>query len=293
VRALVTAAACALTVDRPIAQRLAEQAVELARQLDDDSLLVLSQGLVGAAHYFAGDLETASALARDCVERARPLGDGTLLRETLLLSCLCSQAIDSAATEALYGETIALAQRSGDLLLTADIHNHAGIRALEAGNLTAAREHLERAANASRELGAAPHYANVNLGMLLREEGDRNGARSMLEDALRASRRTGDRSGLAYSSLGLACLAGDLAEWRRSAQLHGAAQAFLDQMGHPWLRYDQIRQASIDMVRAGLGEHEFQRSYAAGRGLNFGQAIDLALPRAESARAAVAVPDGT
>ena len=37
-RALLTAASCALFVDRPIAQHLAEEAVELARQLDDDSL---------------------------------------------------------------------------------------------------------------------------------------------------------------------------------------------------------------------------------------------------------------
>ena len=86
--------------------------------------------------------------------------------------------------------------------------------------------------------------------MLLREEGNRDRARSILEDALRASRRTGDRPGLAYSSLGLACLAGDLTEWRRCAQLHGVAQAFLDQIGQSRLRYEQIRQASIDDARA-------------------------------------------
>jgi hypothetical protein len=115
------------------------------------------------------------------------------------------------------------------------------------------------------------------LGLVLREEGDYEGAVSML-DGLRISRRSGDRFGLAYSILGLACLAADLADWRRSAELHGVAQAFLDQIGQPWLLYyGPLRQVSIDKVSAHLGDQAFQRAYVKGIATSFEEAIDLAL----------------
>jgi len=92
------------------------------------------------------------------------------------------------------------------------------------------------------------------------------------------SRRSGDRFGLAYSTLGLACLGVDLGDWRRAAELHGVAQAFLDQMGQSCLLYyEPLRQVSIDKVSMHLGDEEFQRAYAKGRTSGFEEAIDLAL----------------
>ena len=114
--------------------------------------------------------------------------------------------------------------------------------------------------------------------MLLREEGDLDGARSMFEDALRLSRRSGDHFGLARSSLGLACLAADRADWPRAAELQGVVETFVGEMGQPWLfYYGPLRQSSIDHLRARLGDGEFQRLFLKGRELGFDEAIDLAL----------------
>ena len=71
--------------------------------------------------------------------------------------------------------------------------------------------------------------------MVLREEGNLDAARELVEDGLRISRRAGDRYGLGYSLLCLALIAGDQNDWGRAAELHGAAQSFLDQIGQPWL----------------------------------------------------------
>lgn len=73
----------------------------------------------------------------------------------------------------------------------------------------------------------------VILGWVLRQEGDLDGARSPFEAGLRISRRNRTGSGLANASLGLACLNADQGNWHRPGELHGAAQAVLDQTAHP------------------------------------------------------------
>ena len=117
--------------------------------------------------------------------------------------------------------------------------------------------------------------------MILRAEHDLDGARSKLREALRVSRRIGFKRIMAEAILGLAFLDGDLGDWPRAAMLHGAAQALLDQTGAPWDPLDAPhRQESLDQAGAALGDEQFQRAYARGMALSFGQAIDLALGQA-------------
>jgi hypothetical protein len=118
----------------------------------------------------------------------------------------------------------------------------------------------------------------VNLGWVRRQEGDLDGARSLFEAGLRISRRNGNGSGLAYASLGLACLAADLGHWHRAGELHGAAQALLDRTGRRWQEGEaRYRRDSLDQVRARLGQEDFDRVYAHGTALSLEQALDAAL----------------
>jgi hypothetical protein len=91
------------------------------------------------------------------------------------------------------------------------------------------------------------------------------------------SRHNGDRYGIAYASLGLACLAADAGEWHRAAMLYGVAQAFLDRSGQPWEELEaRYRRDSLDQVRTRLGQEQFRRAYAGGMALSSGDALDLA-----------------
>ena len=102
----------------------------------------------------------------------------------------------------------------------------------------------------------------------------------MFRDALQMSRRNGDRFGLAHSTLGLACLATDAADWRRAAELHGVVDTFLAEMGQPWLFYwKPLRQDSIDTVSTCLGTEEFQRFRLKGHELKVDDAVELAFGR--------------
>ncbi len=192
---------------------------------------------------------------------------------------MCSDLIDPAPSGQLFAEAIACTSRSGNQLMTSRLHNNAGVHALRAGDIPAARAHLEAAAQAIESIGETSYDVSVklNLGWVLRQEADPDGARSMFEASLRTSRRNGDRAATAYASLGLACLAEDLGDWRQAGQLHGVAQALLDRTGKPWEDPEaRYREASLDNVRARLGDEQWGRAYAEGTALSLDEALDLA-----------------
>jgi tetratricopeptide (TPR) repeat protein len=273
--ALVTAAHNAFWIDVATARHLAEQAVELARKLGDDRLLVRSLAALCAAHYFTGEPETGRPFGQESVERARRLGDDVLLGRSLLLYLL---TIDPAPSGHLFAEAIACTERSGDHLINSMLHNNASGAALEARDIPAARAHLEAAVQAAQQIGYEVVAVSATMGLVLRAEGDLDGARSTFEAALRIGRRNGHNWDMAGAILGLACLAGDAGAWDRAAALHGAAQAFLDRTGNPWQGLDaRDRQDSLDQARTHLGDEQLERAYAQGMALSLEKALDLAL----------------
>jgi len=275
--ALVTAAHTACWVDIAAARHLAEQAVQVTRQLGDDRLLSRALAALCTACYFAGEPEAGLPFGQESVERARRLGDDVLLAESLAHYFLI---VDPARSPQLVGEAIACTERSGDHLYNCLLHNNAGLHALLTGNIAAARAHLEPVAQAARQVGWESAELPANVGLLLRAEGDLDGARSMFEASLRFSRRSGDRRGMAYGFLYLACVVGDLGDWNRAAVLHGSVQAFQDRAGIPWDDFDaRYRQDSLAQARARMGDEQLERAYAKGMALSLEKALDLALSR--------------
>jgi tetratricopeptide (TPR) repeat protein len=280
--ALITAADLAAgSVDIAIALRLAEQAVALARQAGADRLLIDALATLSSVSYLAGDPERGLAPGREAVRRARQLGDDVLLGESLTNYLVWDALIDTAQAWQLFAEAIACTSRSGDHLYASYVNNQAAVYALRAGDLPAARAYLHQAARAMEAIGDKGKHVSVNLGWVLRQDSDPGGARSSFEAAIRMSRRNGERSGTAYATLGLACLAADEGDWRRAAVLHGVAQNFLNSTGQPWEDLEAgYRRDSLDRVRAQLGPEQFEQAYAQGMALSFDDALRLACARA-------------
>jgi predicted ATPase/class 3 adenylate cyclase len=275
--ALVVAANVSRVSDIATAQRYGEQAVDLARQLDDDRLLIQALAVLSSACYFAGQHERGLPLGREAVERARPRGDDVLLAEALSGYLMCIDLPDPARAWKLFDEAIACTQRSGDQLFACVLYNNAGVHALRVGDIPAARACLEAAARASQATGENSDSVAINLGWVHRQDGEYDGARSGFEYALRKSRRSGERFGIAYAVLGLACLAGDAGEWSRACVLHGIAQAALDRTGEPWQEPEErYRRESLAQARAHLGEEQSERDYAQGMALSPDEILGLA-----------------
>ena len=170
-------------------------------------------------HYLnAGEPEAGLPCGRESVELARRLGDDVLLARGMISYLL---TVDPARHVQLVGEAIACTERSGDHQTNFLLHNNAGGAALEAGDIRAARAHLEAAAQASQQIEGENTVLTINLGLVLRAEGDPDGARSTDEAALRTSRRNGNSIGMAAACHGWARLAGDAGDVKhRAAVLH-------------------------------------------------------------------------
>ena len=258
--------------------------MEFARQQRDDQLLSDSLFVLGCTYYFAGEPQRGFPLAEESVQYARRLGDDALLGASLMVYLLFADRIGPARRGQLFAEAIACTERSGDRFAACLLHNNAGSHALRAGDIPAARAHLEQAAQARQEIGLTSHFVSVNLAWVLRQEGDLPGAWSRFEEGLQVSRRNGIRSGLAYASLGLACLTADAGDWYRAGQLHGIAQVFLDRIGECWQEPEaRYRHDNLNTVRSALGEEQFERACTQGKALSLDQALDLALGTARSA----------
>ncbi len=260
--------------DQQTSLQFAEQAVALARTLDDEELRIHSLAMLCFAYYFGGEPDRARESAAEAAERARRLGDDVLLGLSLYTFLLASESTSAP----LYAEAIACTERSGDLRINAYLHNEAGLAALEGGDIGTARAHLEAGIRAAKAIGDSHLAMSANLALVHRVEKDLDRARSVLGEVLRAGRRIGSMRVSALAVLGLACLAADLADWRRAAMLHGVAQGMRDQTGLLWEPFDaRYRQQSLDLIRKALGREQLQRGYDEGMALTYDRAIELAL----------------
>jgi predicted ATPase/class 3 adenylate cyclase len=278
-RTLETAAFAAMPVDLAKAIELGEQAVGWARQHGDELLLIGAGTILCGAHFFAGQAEAGLRIGADCVERARRYGDDVILGGSLMMYLMPSDVVEPDASAGLFAEAIACTERSGDVLIAASLHNNAGVRCLRSGDIAGARAHLEKASAAAAAIGENSHHRLVNLGWVLRAEGDTAGARDKFVAGLQLSRRNAERSGLAYATLGLACLAADLGNYQVASELHGAAATFIDRTGgEPWQEPEaSYRRDSIDELLDRLGREQFDRAHAAGKVLSINGAVRLAL----------------
>jgi predicted ATPase len=279
--ALVVAELAGVWTDPAACRQMGEEAVQLARGLGDDRVIIMALAALCQTYFFVGEPDRALALGQEAVERARQLGDDVLLALSLLAYLLVA---DPAAAGPLCAEAIACTERSGDRLFNSGVRGTAGYAALQAGDIPGARAHLDASIAAAEAIGAPHLIASANLGLVLRAEGNPEGASAVFREVLRVSRRRGNTRMMAAAFLGLACVAGDQGGWHRAGVLHGISRSLLDQTGTPWEEFDaRYCRDSIDQARAHLGDAPFGRAYAQGRGLNLDDAVTLALQPARPA----------
>jgi tetratricopeptide (TPR) repeat protein len=219
------------------AQGLLEDSLSIARMVGNDERITMALHSLGEQFYAQG----MPAEARKYIEEALPLAR-RLEHKIPLVAVLAGLAglnrlerkLDAA--EALYRESLPVARDLGDF---SDIV-----------------------------------VGLINLACISIARGSRDPPGEMLLEALEYAERMGSKAlgaSVLHISAGLAASTG---EWRRAAQLRGAATAQCEQIGfHVDPLDEEFLVPLIAKAREALGPETFAASEAAGRSLSYGAAL--------------------
>jgi len=206
--------------------------------------------------WFHGDVEMALAAAEEALTLARELDDPDLIGRSLMqlgVVVLDDSRADAVFEEALLifaglGDAERVAYVHGNLGYRAlQRGDHGAARA----RLDECLAGLRRTGDRSGEFWA---LQNLAFAALLRDEHDV--AAGLLEEALRLARELGERDqNAAYCLLGAAAIAAARADWSTAARLLGAEAAIMDAIAaRSEPVEDRVRADISAAVEAGLGE---------------------------------------
>jgi predicted ATPase/class 3 adenylate cyclase len=281
---------CARRSEHLDAQGYYEEALEIARAINDEA--VVADALAGAAWALLclGHQHDAAPLADEAVEHARTTGDRQLLG--LVLERRASINYDDrTASMADYNEALGHLRAVEDLYSIGIVENNLGDLELLLGDHRSAQAHIEVAIAISHELeDTSVVYCYLNLGTARLLGGDLEGARRAFLDAYRGALRIGDQFVVANAVLGLAlCLSADGGD-SGAAELHGVADALLERL-HSVLEIGELRRRAEDQSRLKerLGTDAFEASYRTGRALPQHEGIS----RAVASAGEITTPEGS
>ena len=226
--------------DAATAQRRADAALTLARDLGHPWSLSFALLLRARVAYFGGDAPTVRPLAEQCLLAAREAGDEWLIAWALHLHALAAHiAGDYPTARGYYEQSLAIRQRIGSL----------------------------------EGIGMCQHL----LGMVAYQEGEYEEARRLNGASFPALRQVGLH--IVHNPLAtLAALAVRLGQPRRAARIAGATQAYGDLINlAPIPLAAEIVRPVPALARELLGGPEFDRAWAEGQAMSLDDAIAEAL----------------
>jgi tetratricopeptide (TPR) repeat protein len=216
----------------------------------------------------------AQAFAEEALSIAREIEDGdTTWMALQALAIACDVQGDRGTALGHYEESLALARKGGSKQrIATTLHNLAELRR-GCGEMDGAAPLYEEALALAREQGDRSANTAVTLRCLAvvsieRGLGDR--ARAMLFEAFEIVRETGSKFAGATALNGCAELAAFFGEWKRAARLHGAADAQGQKMGLPRA---PATAPLIERVREAIGAPACDASETAGRVMMYEEAI--------------------
>jgi predicted ATPase/class 3 adenylate cyclase len=263
-----------------LAEGYCDEALTIARAAGDDYLaadllyirafILLRQGRQDAAlPLIATGLSVASRLAD-------PHLTGRLLSAR---SFALDVAGDHAGAARDAVESLRHFRQAGDQREVGTIVGNLGYAELSMGDLDSARAHLLESLGIFRALNDQDGvvYETFNLGLAEYLSGAPGAAGTRFAESLGLARRVGMKASTGYALIGLAMTSGE-ADMGRSAQLHGAADQVLAELGETVEPLEGgLRDRDRQRLRSRMGTRAFEAEYAAGRALTPEEMLALAL----------------
>ncbi|HYM06492.1 MAG TPA: protein kinase [Terriglobales bacterium] len=222
--------------DYESAQSLAEESLEIARELKDNSGVAVALNALAVYARERGRVAAASALFEESLSLCRELGDRMAAARALsnLASVVRLQG-DYARARSLYQECAASFTELGDRTGVAWSLDYQGDLARELGETETARSLYEQSLSLFRMLGDSWGIAGTlaDLGNLALERNDLSGARTQFGESLQNYQALESRRGIARLLECFARAAAAEHQPERSLRLAGAAAALRQSVGAP------------------------------------------------------------
>jgi len=238
------------------------------------------------------DHAASKTLADESVELARELGDAELTAYTLRGAGAVYHSLDQIDVSArMYDEALALLEKSADRQAAVEVRNQIGMIATEQGDFATAAGILRECVAFSRSTGDQPEMArhleslaNAQLGL-----GDVDGAAASWEESLAILRDLNDRFGIIWSVGGLALVAAARKDDERALRLAAVVDRLSrESLLSTWsFRVKELNEMS-DRIRKKLGPSKSDGVWTGGQTMNLTRALEYALGGSAQAASAAA-----
>lgn len=254
------------------AARLDDEAVELARTLDDPRDLVEALNRRGHLAIFAdSDHDTAAACFREslalCDRHGYDQGRAWPLAFTAQVE-LFTNTWDQG-TRTRFEEARRLFGEQQDRRGVAHVCTFLTVIALFEQDLAQAQAYATEAVTTCQE-ARDPGYLSYSLfvlGLVARFRGDLDDAEQLARESLRLALELDERLHVGLALELLAGLAGDRQAWKRAARLWGTADALRDDLGWPYPPFERALMIDRDreQVVTAIGQDRFDALVTEGR----------------------------
>jgi predicted ATPase/DNA-binding SARP family transcriptional activator/DNA-binding CsgD family transcriptional regulator len=252
----------------------------------------------GTFAWHRGDYDKATALHGEALELYRQVGDDSGVAFSLMcLGAQHNQPGDYERAAPFFEEALALSRRIGDRRnIVVTLHSLADVER-QRGNYERSKTLGMESMALAREMEDKWQLSRIVvwMGLLTVFSGDEHDlAEGFLKEALVLSRELGSWADGAYCLEGFAGLAGAKAQGGRAARLWGAAEALRKTIGAPLSSEGHLYfERSMVAARVQLGEAAWEAALAEGRAMKLEEAVEYALSEDDSSMIASRTPEQT
>ncbi|TME29719.1 MAG: LuxR family transcriptional regulator [Chloroflexi bacterium] len=251
-----------------LAQAHIDECLAIARDLDDETLLLAGHSAQALLFQQQGMSEDAQPHVQAMVDLARQLGRPWY--EARAAEFVASRALrtgDLSAAAAELEHALRLARAAGDSWNIAMLLGQLGDVERMRGTHPRAAPLYQESIRLFQELGLREDPSRVhNLGYVALAEGRIARAAELFTQALRLFRRAGDQRGIADCMIGLGCVRAGERRPAEAARLFGAAAEALEALGSAvWPSNRADYQHWERIARAAMGTHAWDDVWTSGR----------------------------
>ena len=270
--------------DHSTAQSASQQAVALARRLDDSFQLARALNFLGLSAAFLGDVTLAFDSLHESESLCRKFGYKDDLASVLQsLAYITLEVHGAKAAEQLQSyleEVLVLSQGSVNPEAAVRTEGILARLAFHNGDLSEARKHADLMLDLHKEMGDQLSVTGHQSEMahVARQIGNYPEALALYRETLPDWQKIGHRGAVAHQLECMAFIAKAQEQGERAVRLMSAATALREVSHSPRTPQEQIEfERELAGLRAGMDEKTFDLLWAEGASMDMDRAIDLAM----------------